>query len=819
MTSILQQFRALVAREQDKVALTEGDLRLTYGQLDRYSSALAHELRDAGLGPQSVYAFVKSGMAETYVAMLAGLKAGCGFVLPDVSEDPTKLSHLLDQADVTLYLTGTESGRRALQEIGREARIATLDDLDRDTAPLPIPPRDAIAFVEPTSGSTGLPKLVYSTQETVDYYTGLHMAHAGLRPEDRVGQLGEIWIDTVMTALLSGAELHAFDFKGKGAKALSRWMRDQRITAIQTYVAAFRAMAEATQDNLPDLRLVRLSGEAVLARDVAEFERICAPGAVLTNYFGATECGFITAHRHTHADPAPEGALPIGRPAEGTHLRVVDAAGIDMPQGAVGLLEFSAPHLPEGYLNNPEKTAETYPTDENGRRVLRSGDMGFLGDDGLFRMAGRSDDQVKIRGYSVRYSDVEAGLEALDSVAEAAVTSILSPRGTRQLVGHVLPVPGAVPEPADIRAKMKEALPNYMVPPHVMIHDHLPRTDTGKILRRALPDPLTAVSAPSWDDMSVTERAVADVWAAILGHGNFGVDEDFFDVGGDSLQAMSVVVALEDELRIRVGYETLIMEGASVGTIAARLDQGSASDVVVLEAKGNGKPLYIMPVENGEFSDWLYVLNSFVPDRPVIGVHARPQDQREVFPKKSVQDLAVYVADAILRHDAEGPHLIGGFSSGAQIAFEVAKVLEARGKTPGGVMLVDPPVTSTEDERHSWHVRRIMSPLIKRGDLRLTVNRAAHFLFGRPGRELAFADECSFWQHRPAGHIAVPVLYFSATVNNPAKVKKEQIWRQHLSGQVELVEVPDDHNALMRDPHAPRLAKVMERWMNKVSPP
>lgn len=819
MPSILTRFRALVAQQPNKIVLSEGATGLTYQQLDQCSSALAHLLISKGLGPRDVFAFVKTGMVETYVAMLAGLKAGCGFIVPDVHEDAAKLKHLLDHARVDVCYVAGADGAAALAQIGRTCVQLDLSNLAPSDSPLPEPSLEAFAFVEPTSGSTGLPKLVYSTQRTVDYYTSVQLDHAGLGPNDRVAQLGETWVDTVMAALLSGASLHAFDFKAEGASALAAWMRDERITAVQTYVAAFRAMAEATREPLPDLRIVRLSGEAVLTRDVEAFERVCPSTAVLSNYFGATECGFVCEYRHVHGHPVPEGALPIGQPAKGTTLRIMDAEGADLPRGAVGLLEFTAPHLPEGYLHNPDRTAEVFGRHADGRRVLRSGDLGYLGDDGQFRMAGRADDQVKIRGYSVRYSDVESALDTIDQIAEAAVTSVVSPRGVRQLVAHVLLADGAAISVGDIRAELRTKVPNYLVPPHIMVHDTLPRTDTGKNLRRALPDPLSQMSVPAWDDFSVAERSVADVWASILGHRSFGPDEDFFDVGGDSLQAMSVVVALEDQLRVRVGYETLVMQGATVRGIAARLLDSPKEDIVVLTDKGTGRPLYVMPVENGEFSDWLYLVAAFVPDRPVLGVHARPQAQRQAFTYKTVEENAAYVADAILRHDPGGPHLIAGFSSGAQIGFEVAKVLEKRGVPPAGLMLVDPPVTITEEERHSWHIRRILSPLFKQGALRLTLNRAAHIIFRRPALELAIADECSFWRHRPTGQVASPTLLLSAIDLNPHKKMKERHWAAHIAGAPEIIDVTGDHITLVRDPHAPRLAKVMERWMNRISPP
>ncbi len=742
---------------------------------------------------------------------------------PRIPLDAVK--HMVGMAKTSLCLTSGQDGDDMASALGISA--ISYDVAMHAPIPASLPDLDpnALSLLQNTSGSTSLPKMVGVDQKTLQKYTLLHHDLGQLQAGDRYPLFGETWFDNFYGVLHAGGQLEEYDLKARGAEGLSDWVRARKITNIHTFTAAFRTLAETTQEPLPDLRVVRLFGEVMNRNDIAAFERICLPGSTFMNTFGATECTCIAQYDHPHGATPPQGSVPAGTPAIAGAIRITGEVGgkegVTLPVGATGVVEVHSDYLATGYLNNPTLTEGVF-WDQDGTRALSTGDLGFLDPEGVLHVVGRADDQVKIRGYSVRYSEVEAPMAGLDGVAEAAVTSITSVHGTRQLALHYVCKPGARLTPVDVRAHLVAELPAYMIPNYILAHDSLPKTPSGKILRRELPNPLEdenfqrIVSREGW---TAAEVRVADVWTKVLGHSGFDRDEDFFDVGGDSLQAMMMVVRNEEAFDRRLGYESLALSGACVRTIAGRLEghfQHSAEEIVTLREGSRDRPIYIMPVERGEFSDWMVFLQSGQDKRAALGVHVRDVHQRSDFEAKSVEQLGKRAADAIRRQDPNGPYVIAGFSAGANIAVETVRALIAGGGTVAGLVLVDPPVARYEDFRQTWRVRRILSAIAKSRSLEKTLSRAGHLWFGRPTDELEIADERSFWKYTPTPFAAPPTLVIDAAERNPHRAAKAAFWDGILEGEVTRWTGPDDHMNLLRAPCCDLTRVQIEQWIKQL---
>ncbi|MEC3863120.1 AMP-binding protein [Mesobacterium sp. TK19101] len=816
MKRFLESIRKHAATRPDHPAIVEDDTVVGYAQLDALSDRLALDMITAGLKPGDRIGCLKSNMITMFVTALAGLKTGVVYIVLDIRESEERKAHILGLADARLIVGDQDASRTFAKDQGLPY-IHAPDLSPAQTAFVPRAlPDTATCWIEPTSGSTSLPKLVASSRACLQHYVDAQVAHSGLQASDRIALFGELWCDTLFAGLAVGASAISYDLRGRGAAPLADWMADQHITATQTYVAAFRAMAQAVRTPLSKLRIVRLAGETVLPGDVAAFERIAAADACLINYYGATECGFLAQYTHRKGQPNPYRVLPIGKVIAGSKIEVVDDAFQPVPQGVTGRILYLAPHLPDGYFKNPEKTAETYLDGTDGMRVWNTGDLGYLDDDGLYHVVGRADDQVKIRGYSVRYSEIEQALVTHPDLEAVVVTSFLSPRGQRQLSAHIIVAAGKTFDPLALKGFLAERLPAYMVPTYFLAHDSFPRTDTGKVLRRGLPNPLDALEAGGGLDttqLNACEKTVAHVWSRILGHDGYSAEEDFFDVGGDSLQAMEVVVELERQLKVRIGYESLIMHGASIRAIAARIQNAAQmQDRVLTLNAGQTTPLYVLPVENGEFSDWLYMMRAFGDDLTVKGVHVRDLSKRDCFNRRTTAELAEYAAQSILAENPNGPYFLAGFSMGTQLAFETACRLTALGKTVEGLVLLDPPVLKYEDFSKSWWIRKLASALLKQRDLGLTLNRFGHVFLKTPARELHFADETAFRTYRPKKCKIPNVLFLTARDLNPHRDVKLAYWQDLVGGAAEVREVPGTHNSIVRDPNAPATAKAIEHW-------
>lgn len=807
------------ARQQpDRLALSDGVERLGYGQLVERLGAIAAFLERQGLGPGARLGFLRSRLMAGYLVVLACLRAGVNIVYLDTRDNPARTRAILQRAGVALLLSEEAPPEGMVPPGCPTARLPRVLPAAPDWAPPALGP-DMPAWMEPTSGSTGTPKLVEVSRETLGHYLALQTELSRLRPDDRVAVLNEMWLDVTLSGLNAGASVHLFDLRRHGAAALADWLRSERITALQTFLAAFRALAEAVAEPLPHLARVKLAGEALTRADVAAFNRICPGNAVLMNFYGATELSLVSQYDYPHGAPLPRDILPVGKPVPGTEIELLGENGAPVPPGQPGRVRVIARHMADGYLDDPERSSGVYAATGDGRRSLTTADLGRFDRSGNLVILGRIDDQVKIRGYSVRLGEVEAALKALPEIAEAAVTTLRTPHDTLQLVAHYVPQPGVAADPADLRARLAESQPAYMVPSHFLAHESLPRTDTGKILRRALPDPHPA--APAGDPLagaSALERRIGEIWASILGHSAFGREDDFFDMGGDSLQAMSMVLKVERAAGMRLGYESLILHGASIAAIAARLSRppAGALEGMVWLREGEGRPpVHVLPVENGEFSDWLHVLGEMQNDHAFLGVHVRDPARRSGFRRLSASRLGERAAERILARDGQGPFLLAGYSAGTHLAIETARALCRAGGEIGGLLLVDPPVPWLEPYYRGWRLRRILGPLVKRLDLALALNRAGHILFGLPARELDVADETVFWNYRPEPFACSRTLIVSTSEENPHLQEKLGFWRGIFGEEVPGEMLSANHQHVMRGVNAAHMAGVIDAWLGE----
>lgn len=815
MSRLLEHIRTQAASRPDALAIVDGARKLSYAQLEEQTRALAVFLHARGVKEGDCIACIKSSMFTVVQTALAALRLGVAILPIDHRDDRNKAESIIRTARAKFRIL---EGPHGAAKAGADLETVCLSDIalsDVEPRLLPVPNPDSIWSVEPTSGSSGAPKLVPLSSAVLDHYIEAHATAAGLSHDDRVALFGEMWFDTVFSNFRAGTTAYCYDLRGRGTADIDRWLRQNSITGFQSYPVAFRAIVEAAKEPIPSLRFARLAGEAILPSDVEEFERVFPDGSVLTNSYGATECGLYASYDFPKGAARLEGPLPAGFPPHPGELSIVDEAGTPVPSCVTGVIVKRSRFLAEHYLNNPEKTEGVYWTEDDGTRVLYTGDLGYFDTQGCLHLIGRVDDQVKIRGYSVRYSEVEAELSKDRHFGEIAVTSWLNASEARQLVCHYTLASQETLDVKSYRASLLERLPAYMVPTYFIAHLELPKTESGKIKRKALPAPDVGCEQKALDLSQLTElqREVASVWSSVLGHSFFKLEDDFFDIGGDSLQAMSVLVAIEHKFRVRLGYESFVVSGASIADIAERISNTEATAMVALKSGTATPPVFILPVENGEFSDWLYMMNALGPTRDYSGVHVRDISKRNCFERLTVEQLARYACDAIEAAHGLGPLVLAGFSAGTSLALEVARVMQGRGATDVGLILIDPIAPPFEPERYDWWLRRIFSPILKKRDLALGFERAGHILRGKPTTELPLADEVAFRAYKPKALELEKVLIFSAEEENPSKSANEAFWQAIFSGKAEILSARGNHVHIIRDPNAEAVAARLESWI------
>ncbi|WP_156745024.1 non-ribosomal peptide synthetase, partial [Mycobacterium sp. E2238] len=532
-TSIPESFAAQADRTPDATALSSGTRSWTYRELDEASNRLAHLLAGRGAAAGQCVALLFDRSAEAIVSILAVLKTGAAYLPIDPAHPAARIGFMLaDAAPVAVVTTAALADRLD----GHDVAVIDVKDPAVDAQPrtaLPAPSPEDVAYLIYTSGTTGVPKGVAVSHRNVTQLMAsvdASLPDAGVWSQwHSYGFDVSVW--EIFGALLRGGRLVVVpDAVVRSPEDLHELLVAERVSVLsQTPSAA--AMLDPR--GLESAALV-VAGEACPTELVDRW----ASGRVMINAYGPTE---TTVYAAISAPLAPGSAVvPIGYPVAGAALFVLDESLRPVPPGVVGELYVAGGGLARGYWRRAALTASRFvacPFGGPGARMYRTGDLVCWGADGQLQYLGRADEQVKIRGYRIELGEIQAALADLRGVRQAAVIAREDRPGDKRLIGYVT---GSA-DPAELRARLADRLPAYMVPVAVVRLDALPLTPNGKLDARALPAPeyreADRYRAPS----SPVEETLAGIYAQVLGVERVGVDDSFFDLGGDSISSMQVV--------------------------------------------------------------------------------------------------------------------------------------------------------------------------------------------------------------------------------------------------------------------------------------
>ncbi len=480
---------------------------------------------------------------------LACLKANRIYVPLNPGNPVERQRRILDDdADARLLVTDG-AWTSALPDGTQVLNIHALRSHRHSPPPCSEPRADDLAFLLYTSGSTGTPKgVMYRNRAVVARVAGHNRLGAG--PGDRITALGPGGMN-LYRALLTGATLVALNLRKVEVANLARWLREERITIYQSVPTVFRRFVATLSGNerFPDLRVVNLTGETVLSRDVAAFRRHFPDTCVPINGLGTTEAGTFSELRIDRGTFVADGVVSVGRAVEGTEAVLLDGTGNEVGPGEVGEIAVRGEHLSPGYWRRPDLTRERFLSghDALGARVYRTGDLGRFQRDGSLLHLGREDFQVKVRGNRVEVGEVEAALLCHPGVEEAAVVGRQDDDGNVRLAAYVVPREAGLPPVAELAGFLRARLPEYMVPGTFTILRELPVTPNGKIDRMALPrhdPPIATAAGPTERAGSETEERLAVIWCDVLGVRQVSLHDDFFALGGDSLAATRLMARI-----------------------------------------------------------------------------------------------------------------------------------------------------------------------------------------------------------------------------------------------------------------------------------
>ncbi|MDR3463433.1 MAG: amino acid adenylation domain-containing protein [Beijerinckiaceae bacterium] len=556
----IARFRAQAAAHSRDVAVEDGEIRISFGDLDRWSDAIALRLAGRGVGPEHRVALLFERGAPLVAALLGVLKTGAAFVPLDPGQPPQRIRALIAEAAVGVTLAAPACAGHA--EI---PGCLTIDGAEFG-APFPsvVPLPETCAYILFTSGSTGTPKGVAVTHRGLSNYAAWGIAHYGLGHGDGAAVTTSIAFDATMTSLilplLAGERVVMLDESRQFDLLASRHETFSLLKVTPAQVSLLAGMLPADRVAKLARRLV-IGGEALTADALAPWRR-SAPDMELFNEYGPTETVVgCVVYRVQTGDPET-GGVAIGTPIAGTRLLVLDHSLQPVPPGMPGELYIEGEGLARGYFGRPALTAERFvaaPWCGPGRRMYRTGDLVRRRSDGVLIFLGRTDDQIKVRGHRIEPTEIETVLLSLPDVERALVLKRDDREGRQRLVAYVV----APEPPVDWRKLLSLKLPDYMVPDDLVAVGALPLTRNGKIDRVALPEfgqqdrSFVAPSTP-------VEKVLAELVSKLLKVEHVGAADSFFALGGDSILSIQLVSRLR-----RAGYVLKPQEIFELQTIKA----------------------------------------------------------------------------------------------------------------------------------------------------------------------------------------------------------------------------------------------------------
>ncbi|PBC41070.1 non-ribosomal peptide synthetase [Rhodococcus sp. ACPA4] len=776
------------------VALRSGNVTLRYRELYSRASAVAHRLTTEGIGSEDIVAIAIPRSVDSIVSLWAVALTGAAFVPVDPRYPADRILHMLTDSGASRGLTTTS----VLESLPRSVPWLTMDEIVADSRELVVPAApiraDNLAYIIYTSGSTGKPKGVSVTHRGLSALAAEQTQRYGISASSRTLHFSSPSFDASILELLlaidTGATMVIASPDVYGGEDLAELIACEGVTHAFITPAA---LASVDPTGLDVLQSIVVGGEACPPELVQRW----APGRRLFNGYGPTETTVMVCISDALAVGEP---VTIGGPVRGVSAVVLDGSGNPVPVGVTGELYIAGLGLARGYHDQPALTASRFvaaPFGPSGTRMYRTGDLVRWTAGGTIDYVGRSDHQVKVRGFRIELGEIDSVLSSHPGVEFAVTVGVDGPAGETILASYVVLSTETVAV-EELLSHARRSLPAFMVPSAITPIGHVPLTPVGKLDRAALPAPvLGTIERTVVPLVTATELVVADAFGELLGTEDIGAQDNFFDLGGNSLLATRLVARLGESLGRHVPVR-MLFEHPEIRDLAAALD--STASVLALPPITVSKRPERIPLSYAQSRIWF--LNQLDPASPAYNVPAAISLDGSL----DVPALEAAVLDVIERHEIlrtvfpdsdTGPHQVVQSNvtavefetEGARGAVSIAAEFASRGFDVTSEAPIRALLMETAPDRHTlvivvhhiaadgWSVAPLMRDVFTAYIARCS-GHAPHFT----PLDVHYAD-FALWQRQALGGADDPDSVLGAQAS---------YWRETLRGAPELVDLPVD---------------------------
>jgi amino acid adenylation domain-containing protein len=841
-------FEQQVYRTPEAIAVVFENRQLTYQELNTQANQLAHHLRSLGVTAETIVGIYLDRSLDMLIGLLGILKAGGVYIPLDPSYPADRIAFMLADSQAPVLLTQQSLSGQLEPLCGADRRVLVCIDRDRATIAtqsdknlFDIIAGDNLAYIIYTSGSTGKPKGVQiSHQSLSNLLTSMQTALNATTSETFLAVTTisfDIAALELYLPLIVGAKLILVSREtGLDGNELLAQIATSGATVMQATPATWQMLIGCGLSTQPRRLKQILSGGEGLPRRLSQ--QLLAIANEVWNVYGPTETtiwstAYLVDRQSDRSQPTLE---PIGTAIANTELYILDDKLQPVVPGSFGELHIGGIGLARGYLNRPELTAEKFiPHPFNklpGARLYKTGDWVCALPDGNLEYAERIDQQVKIRGFRIELGEIETALYQHAQVREAVVIAREDDPGNKRLVAYFVTNEAKPPTASEFRQHLQQTLPDYMIPAIFVQLPSLPLTPNCKIDRRALPAP--SGTRVELDDHFVApqdelELQLTEIWEQVLKVNPIGVTDNFFDLGGNSLLAMSLFAHIEPVCQLNLPLSAIfqaptIAELAKV--IRAQTILPTWYSLVPIQPQGTYPPLFIIHWLN--YRDLYQHLGT---ERTIYGLHYGIANASTHIPElPSIEDLATHYIREMRELQPQGPYFLMGHSSGGTIAYEMAQQLTNNGQEVALLALMD--TNLEENNRKIMPLAQKLANLYRIGwlelatrakegvSLKLHALKARYSASGLTNQDLFIEDPRilrAIENYTPKSYAGLVVLYqaieqwisVSYLVEEP-----DVILRKFVGDKLEVHAIPGDHHSILKEPNVALIAKSIGQYID-----